>query len=167
MAEHDTQGVAPPTVDAPGPDALADVSVPPIVYKPCFACGGHGCFSIECPTFFVLDPPGAGAAYAWRWGAHATLVTDAYFLESDLVRARCLGADRKGVISKGTFPAKAGRPAGCFLTGRLGERIWYERWWDSLGFTLEYDAGLKLAFDPIIEHMAATFVFGPSRDAGP
>lgn len=152
-------------------DAAADGPEAPTAFKPCPACGGSGfCFEIQCPTFFVLDPPGAGSAYPWHWGERATLVTDAYFIDPELVQARCAGEGRTGLIAKGAFPAKDGRPAGCFLTGKIGNRIWYDRWWGSVGFTLDYDASLKTYFDPIIERMAATFRTKPReeyRDAEP
>lgn len=156
---------------APSVDAAADGPEPPTAFKPCPACGGAGfCFEIQCPTFFVLDPPGAGSAYPWHWGERATLVTYAYILEPEDVQARCAGEGRTGLIAKGAFPAKGGRPAGCFLTGKIGNRIWYDRWWGSVGFTLEYDTSLKTYFDPIIERMAATFRTKPRdecRDAEP
>jgi len=122
-------------------------------------------FGVEYPTFMSREPePTNQDGQAWTFGGRATMTAWGMHAWPGMKPSE-LCADAAG--DSGAATASRSSKDRCWITGKHGDRIFWERRVVSrgtlFGLSLEYDEDLKTAFDPIIAHVSASW--SPGRAA--
>jgi hypothetical protein len=129
----------------------------PIHYRP--YANGRFAFSVEYPDLFAADPPPEnGDGLSWRWGDRAKM--SAWGMNNVAGGSASEVCDETATEKAGLMGKQFSNDT-CFVTGKTSGKIYWEKVKigpDTLrGLTLEYDEDLKTFFDPIVEHVNATF----------
>ena len=132
--------------------------LPAFTYRP-YSNGRFG-FAVEVPSFFVPSrPPDNDDGQEWKWGSRATLTAAGmYAFEPIAESCERLFKETAGLTYKSSTTTS------CVATGSANGKIHWARTALSKGVMfdvwLDYDESLKAAFDPIVEHVSASWKVG-------